>query len=294
MECGAGLASVDRSRAIELAGKTVLVTGATRGIGLETARELSALGAHVVLGVRDIVRGAEIANEFERAGGRANVLAIDLSSLGSVEEAASRFLASYPALDVLVNNAGTLATKRTLTAEGYELTWATNFLGLFALTNALLPALCAASEPRVVNVSSAAHNAGKMVWDDLERANRYTGFGAYAQSKLALNLYTREFAVRHPDIAMNAVHPGAIATDIWRGLPGFVRTILGRMLPSPSNGALPVIRLASSDDVRGVSGRYFDRLRETAPSKAAQHTDDARRLWEYAAKICAVAGEAAA
>lgn len=294
MECDAGLALAHRRRAIELAGKTVLVTGATRGIGLETARELSALGAHVVLGVRDIVRGAEIANAFERAVGRANVLAIDLASLASIEEAASRFRASYAALDVLVNNAGIIATKRKLSPDGHELTWATNFLGLFALTDALLPVLCAASEPRVVNVSSAAHAAGKIAWDDLERERRYAGFGAYAQSKLALNLYTREFAVRHPHIAMNAVHPGAIATDIWRGLPGFVRAILGRMLPSPIDGALPVIRLASSDDVRGVSGRYFDRLRETAPSKAAQNTGDARRLYDYAEHTCSTSGEAAA
>lgn len=294
MECGARHALAQRRRAIELAGKTVLVTGATRGIGLETARELCALGAHVVLGVRDIVRGAEIANELEETGGRANVLAIDLASLASVRQAAARFHASYATLDVLVNNAGILATKRSTSPEGHELTWATNFLGLFALTDALLPALSAASEPRVVNVSSAAHNAGKIAWDDLERTRRYAGFGAYAQSKLALNLYTREFAARHPHIAMNAVHPGAIATDVWRGLPGFVRAILGRVLPSPSNGALPVIRLASSDDVRGVSGRYFDRLRETAPSNAAQNADDARRLYDYAAAMCAISDEAAA
>ncbi len=294
MECGAGPALAHRRRAIELAGKTVLITGATRGIGLETARELSALGAHVVLGVRDIVRGAEIANELERSGGRANVLAIDLASLASVREAAARFRASYPTLDVLVNNAGIITIKRGTSPDGHELMWATNFLGLFALTQALLPLLSAASEPRVVNVSSSAHSSGKLTWDDLERTKRFAIFGAYAQSKLALNLYTREFAARHPHIATNAVHPGAIATDIWRGFPGVVRTILGRMLPSPSTGALPLIRLASSDDVRGVSGRYFDRLRETAPSKASQNTDDARRLWEYAEQTCAISDEAAA
>ncbi len=272
----------ERRRTIELAGKTVLVTGATSGIGREAARELAALGAHVILGVRDIVRGAELANEIERASGRANVLHLDVASLASIRDAAARFRAAYPVLDVLINNAGMLATKRAESVDGYELTWATNFLGLVALTQALLPALEAAAEPRVINVSSAAHNAGRLAWDDLERRKRYAGFGAYAQSKLAVNLYTREFARRHPHIAANAVHPGAIATDIWRGLPAIVRAILGRMLPDAGRGAAPLVRLASSDDVRGVSGCYFDRLRQTAPSLASTNPDDAKRLWEYA------------
>jgi len=283
-----------RARGIGLAGKTVLVTGATSGIGREAARQLAAQDAHVVLGVRDIVRGADLANEIERSGGRANVLALDVSSFASVRAAADRFRASYSTLDVLINNAGILATKRAQSVDGHELTWATNFLGIVALTHALLPAIEGAPEPRIVNVGSAAHNAGRIAWDDLERTKRYTGFGAYAQSKLALNLYTREFAARYPGICANVVHPGAIATDVWRGLPAIVRAILGRMLPSAASGAAPLVRLAASDDVRGVSGRYFDRLRETAPSKASQNAGDARRLWEYAAHTCALPGDPAA
>ncbi|GAC1443726.1 MAG: SDR family oxidoreductase [Vulcanimicrobiaceae bacterium] len=281
-------------RFIGLTDKVVLVTGATSGIGRAAACQLAALGAHVILGVRDVVRGVEVADGIERDGGRANVLALDVASLASVRDAAERFRASYPTLDVLVNNAGILATKRRESADGHELTWATNFLGLVALTQALVPALARASEPRVVNVSSAAHNAGRLAWDDLERTRRYRGFAAYAQSKLALNLYTREFAVRYPHIAANAVHPGAIATDVWRGLPAIVRGVLGRALPDASRGAVPLVRLAASDDVRGRSGRYFDRLRETAPSKASRNDDDARRLFAYALQTCGDAEIAAA
>ncbi len=222
--------------------------------------------------MRDVKRGAEFANEIERSGGRANVLALDVSSFASVRAAAERFRASYPTLDVLVN--------------------------LVALTHALLPALEAAleaaPEPRVINVGSSAHNAGRIALDDLERAKRYTGFEAHAQSKLALNLYTREFAARYPAICANVVHPGAIATDVWRGLPAIVRAILGRMLPSAASGAAPLVRLATSGDVRGVSGRYFDRLRETAPSESSQNPDDARRLWAYAASACAIQDDPAA
>ncbi len=261
----------------------MLVTGAAGGIGLETARALATLGAHVILGVRDVVRGAEVADAIARDGGRANVLAIDLSSLHSVRAAAARFCAAYPSLDVLVNNAGIVARERTASADGHELTWATNFLGVYALTRALLPALASAPEPRVVNVGSAAHAVGRLDWTDLEyERKRFAGFAAYAQSKLALVLYTREFSRRYPSVMANVVHPGAIATRIWREMPPLVRGALALVLPSPARGAVPVIRLTSADDIRATTGRYFDRLREAEPARAARDDADARRLWDYA------------
>jgi len=267
-----------------MSGKTVLVTGATGGIGLETARALARMGAAVVIGARDSVRGQAVVDGIHREGGRAELLEIDMASFASVRRAAERFQGSHPRLDVLVNNAGIAARERRLTADGHEVTWQTNFLGGFLLTKLLLPALKRTAGPRVVNVSSQAHRSTRMDWDNLELERGYGGFKAYANTKLAQVLFTRELARREPGIAVNAVHPGAIATGIWRAAPKFAQWILGLVLPPPGKGARPVVRLASSPDLDGVTGRYFNKLREADPAPAAANDADAARLWEIAEK----------
>jgi NAD(P)-dependent dehydrogenase (short-subunit alcohol dehydrogenase family) len=263
-----------------MAGKTVLVTGATSGIGRETARALVRMGAEVVVGARDVVRGQAVVDELARGGGRVELLPIDLGSFASVREAVRRFSAAHPALDALVNNAGVALRDRRLSVDGHELTWQTNFLGAFLLTRLLLPALAKAPKPRVVNVSSEAHRSARLDWSDLELERGYGAFRAYANSKLALILFTRELARREPTLAANALHPGAIATGIWRAAPAFARWIIALVLPSPEKGARPVVRLAAAPELDGVSGRYFDKFREAAPSAAARNDSDAARLWE--------------
>ena len=268
-------------RLSHLNGKIVLITGATSGIGLEAARSIAALGAHVVVGARSAARGAAVVDEIRAHGGSAELLEIDVASLASVARAAAEFKAKHSHLDVLVNNAGIIAGKRKLSPDGHELTWATNFLGLAALTRALVPKLEAADATRVVNVSSAAHASGRIAWDDLELAHGYRSWRAYAQSKLAVNLWTRAFAKRYPKIDANAMHPGAIATNIWGVLPGFAQALVARVLPPASKGAIPVVRLATSDDVAGVSGHYFNKLIDAPHAPAARSDDDAERLWAY-------------
>jgi NAD(P)-dependent dehydrogenase (short-subunit alcohol dehydrogenase family) len=268
-------------RLATLDGKVVLITGATSGIGLEAARAIAALGAHVVVGARSAARGTAVVDEIRANGGSAELLEIDLASLESVARAAAEFKRKHPRLDVLVNNAGIIAGKRKLSPDGHELTWATNFLGLAALTRALVPALEAADAPRVVNVSSAAHTSGRMAWNDLELERGYQGLRAYAQSKLAVNLWTRAFAKRYAKIDANAMHPGAIATNIWSTLPAFAQALIARVLPPASKGAIPVVRLATSDDVAGVSGHYFNKLQDAPHAPAARNDDDAERLWTY-------------
>jgi NAD(P)-dependent dehydrogenase (short-subunit alcohol dehydrogenase family) len=263
---------------------TVLVTGATGGIGLEAARALARMGAEVVVGARDVVRGQAVVDELARAGGRAELLPIDLGSFASVREAARRFAAAHPALDVLVNNAGVVLRDRRLSVDGHELTWQTNFLGAFLLTRLLLPALAKAPKPRVVNVSSDAHRSARLDWSDLELERGYGAYRAYANSKLALILFTRELARREPTLAANALHPGAIATGIWRPAPAFARWVIAIVLPSAEKGARPVVRLASAPELDGVSGRYFNKLREANPTAAARNDSDAARLWEVAEK----------
>ena len=247
-----------------------MVTGGSSGIGRAVARRFAAAGARVL--VADL-RPPPEDFDFHRA---------DVSREGEVAELLDLARRKYGRLDVLVNNAGIIAMKRRVNADGHELTWATNFLGLVALTRALQGPLEAATGARVVNVSSRAQKGGRIAWDDLELERGYTSWRAYAQSKLAVVLWTREFAKRYPHLAANAMHPGAIATNIWNVLPGFARALVARILPPATKGAAPVVRLATSPDVEGVSGRYFDRYKDVPPSPAALVDADGVRLWSYA------------
>ncbi len=257
--------------------KTILVTGAGSGIGLETVRMLTQGGGRVVAGVRDARRASELRAAL---GSDVELFECDVSSLGSIEAAAAAFVREHRALDVLVNNAGVAVVgKRRCSADGYELTWATNVLGPFALTDRLLPALLAADSPRVVNVGSTAHRYGKLDWDDLEfERSRFRGGRAYANSKLALMLFTRELARRQPRITTTCVHPGGIATGIWRDLPALPRALLMRMLPPPSRGAVPVLRAVVAPEL--ATATYFHGMRERPPARAALDDRDAQRLWE--------------
>ena len=264
-------------------GKTVLVTGATSGIGLETVRTLARRRIRTIVGARDQTRGQAVVDQIAGEGLTAELLVIDLSSFVSVRKAAAILATRHPRLDALVNNAGIVVRQRRLSVDGHELTWATNFLGPFLLTHLLLPQLKAAPQPRVVNVSSQAHRGGRIDWSDLELSRGYRPLRAYANSKLALVLFTRELARREASIAANALHPGVIATNIWRAAPAVIHWILTLVLPSAAKGAAPVVRLAAAPELDGVSGRYFDRFREVPPSPAARSDADAARLWETAA-----------
>jgi NAD(P)-dependent dehydrogenase (short-subunit alcohol dehydrogenase family) len=268
--------------------RTVLITGATGGIGRETARALAKMGANVVIGARDPTRGRATVDEIARSGGKAEFLAIDLASFASVRSAADRFVAAHPVLDVLVNNAAIVVRTRRVTEDGHELQWQVNFLSAFLLTNLLLDRLRAAAKPRVVNVSSDAYRVGRLQWDDLEmERGRYSGFRAYANTKLALVLFTRELARREPRVIATALHPGTAATEIWRSSPKALQAILRLVLPRPKTAARLVVRLASATDLAGTSGRYFDKSRESEPAPAARSDADAVRLWEAAAAATA-------
>lgn len=266
-----------------MTGRTVLVTGATGGIGLETARALAKMGANVVIGARDPTRGRETVDEIARSGGRAEFLAIDLASFASVRQAAARFAEGHSTLDVLVHNAGTASRTRQVTVDRHELVWQVNFLSPFLLTSLLLDRLRAAGNARVINVSSEAHRVGRLRWEDLEmERGRYSGFGAYANSKLAMILFTRELARRNPGITAVAVHPGPIATGIWRSSPKWLQAILRVVLPRPEVGARPVVRLVSASGLSKSTGCYFEKMREAEPAPAGRNEQEAVRLWEAA------------
>lgn len=236
----------------------------------------------MIVAVRDAARGAAVVQELAAAGGEAELLVADLASYTSVRQAATKFLERHSALDVLVNNAGTVTRHRQVTGDGHERMWQTNFLGHVLLTRLLLGALRRGASPRIVNVSSEAHRSGRIPWDDPELSQGFRPLRMYAQSKLAQVLYTRELARREPAIAVTALHPGAIWTGIWKPAPAPLRWLLRLWLAPTHKGAPPVVRLAVATDVAGRSGVYFNRWKEEAPAPQAQDDAAAARLWDLA------------
>lgn len=248
----------------DLTGKTCLVTGATAGIGRAAAEALARLGAGIVLGVRDRSRGEKACLEITNATGNreVDVLPMDLSSQASIREAGRSFRESHRALHVLVNNAGVWRQKRQVSAEGVEVTWATNVLGYFLLSQELLPVLRAAGPARIVNVASQF--AGELDLTDVEFERRkYEGRTAYAQSKQADRMLTWAFARRleGTPVTANAMHPGFVSTELFGkagGLLGSAASVLARLQARrPAEGADTVVWLAASGDVEGRSGLFW-------------------------------------
>lgn len=264
----------------ELQGKVVLVTGAGAGIGRETARALARKGAHVLAAARSQERVQPLLDELARDGHSAEALVMDLASLKSVRSAAESVAAKHPRLHALVNNAGIWSGKRTVTADGYEHTWAVNVLAPFLLTELLLEPLRSA-KGRVVNVSSREHENGRMNWADLQHEK---GFGArkvYQQSKLALTMLTNELARREVGrLTANSLHPGIIATELFRNFPGFIRFWINLLMRTPEDGAQPQIKLASAPEFESVTGRYYRRFKETKPHELVLDKAAAARLWD--------------
>ncbi len=265
-----------------LAGKTALVTGAAAGIGRITALALARQGAHVLVAARGEPRAQPVVNEITGTGGSAAPLAVDLASLTSVRAAANRVLEDNPRLHILVNNAGIWAGSRSVTTDGIELTFAVNTLAPFLFTNLLLSALKEAGKARVVNVSSREHYGGKINWDDIQHKNNYGARRAYQQSKLALTMLTHELAkrVEGTGLTANSLHPGVIATDLFRNMPGFVQFFIRLLMRSPEDGAAPQIKLATDPAFDGVTGRYFNRFSEARPHVLALNEAARKRLWQ--------------
>ena len=271
-----------------------LVTGANAGIGLETARGLAHLGATVVMVCRNEQRGNKALTDIQSETDNANLhlLFADLSSQKQIDAMANDFLGRFDRLDVLINNAGVFLPRLELTEDGIESTFAINHLAYFLLAHRLLDILKQTPQTRIINVSSNAHRSGKIDFNSFEGKNGYNGFAAYAQSKLANVLFTYEFARRFGDtgISCNALHPGVVATNIARHGFSFF-TIFFRLFSPfflrPASGALTSLHVATSTELAGVTGKYFDDQKEVRSSLLSYDTDLAQSLWE---KSCTMTG----
>jgi retinol dehydrogenase 12 len=267
----------------DLDGRTFLVTGANTGIGRATAHDLARRGARVVLATRSEEKTRPVIDEMVHDTGNDELehLALDLADLDSVRAAAEAFLARDQPLHVLINNAG-VAGQRGVTAQGFELAFGINHLGHFLLTTLLLERLRQSAPARVVNVSSDSHYRPKEIeWDALRRPTKtVTGMDEYGVSKLCNVLFTQELARRIPDteVAAHAVHPGVIASDIWRRVPWPVRPIMTRFMKSTEEGATTSLWCATSPDLDGRSGRFYVDCAEKDPNRIAT-PDLAAELW---------------
>lgn len=274
-------------------GKTVLITGASAGIGLHTAIGLAKLGAEVVMVGRDERRTAEAASLVKAQTGNQSIsyLLADLSSMREVRKLASEFKSKYQNLDVLVNNAGAMFLRRKTTVDGYERTFALNHLNYFLLTNSLLDMLKAQPKARIVNVSSNAHYRGHIHFDDLHSEKRFfNGMFAYSDSKLANVLFTYELArrLKGTNVTANCLHPGFVASNFALNNGVVVKTFMAFMWHRLTNeqGARTSIYLASSPDVEGVSGKFFNyNTKEKRSSSESYDETVAKRLWEASEKM---------
>jgi NAD(P)-dependent dehydrogenase (short-subunit alcohol dehydrogenase family) len=265
-------------------GKVAIVTGSNTGIGKATALGLARQGARVVLAVRDVAKGeaarAEIVLQAQNED--VVVMPLDLGDFGAIRGFAAAFLSRFPRLDVLVNNAGVTTRKRATTKDGLEVTFGVNHVGTALLTQELLPILKESAPSRVVVVSSDLHYRGKMQWDDLQQTHgRFRGLAAYNQSKLANVLYTNALARRleGTGVTVNALHPGVVATELTRDYPKPIMALFKVFLWTPERGAECSLHVATSPELAGTTGAYFERSRQKPPSREARDVAQQERLW---------------
>jgi NAD(P)-dependent dehydrogenase (short-subunit alcohol dehydrogenase family) len=274
-------------------GKTVVITGATSGIGEVAADRLAAKGARIVFIARDKARGEETLKHLRAIAPGAEHAAYyaDLSKISEMKRVSAEIAAAEPKIDVLINNAGALFNTRKVSADGLEMTFAVNHMAYFVVTNLLRPRM--GEGARVVSTSSDAHKGAKLNFEDLQSERGYSGFGVYGRSKLCNILFTRELArrLKGTGVTANCLHPGFVATrfgDQSGGIVSFAVRAAKNFALTPEQGAETIIYLASSPDLADVTGGYFYKSKIAMPTKEAQNDADAKRLWDVSAKISGV------
>ncbi len=263
--------------------KTILITGATDGIGKQTALELARQGHHLLIHGRSPARGEETVQEILRTTKNPNIefLRADFASLSDVRQLAALVTEQYPRLDVLLNNAGVFMKQRTLTVDGFETTFQVNYLLHFLLTNLLLDLLRTSAPSRIVHVSSGTHRSGSIEWDNLQGERQYSGYDAYSRSKLANILFAYALADRlqGTNVTSNALHPGVISTKLLHaGWGGVGRT-------DASRGAETTVYAAVAPELDGVTGRFLDNRRISQSSNTTHDQKLQNKLWDVSAQM---------
>jgi NAD(P)-dependent dehydrogenase (short-subunit alcohol dehydrogenase family) len=277
-----------------LQGKVVVLTGGTSGIGEASALKLAALGARLVLVARDPQRAESILKRLQ-PGVKHTAHIADLSLLVETKRVAQEIAAAEPRIDVLINNAGVMSAERQLTADGLELTFATNHLAYFVLTQALLPRLLASAPARIINTASEVHRGAHLDFADLQSEKRYSSYGVYGKSKLANVLFTRELARRLAStrVTVNCLHPGVVASRFAQprngkgGDPASASYLASQGIP-PEKSAESIVYLASSPDLAQTTGQYFNQSRLSTPSEEAQDDTTAKKLWEESEQLAGI------
>lgn len=278
---------------MELAGKVCVVTGSNSGIGKETALALAGMGATVVMVVRNQEKGQKALDEIVAETGNRSVslMLCDMSSMASVRSFAAEFKKKYTSLNVLINNAGAEFVKRQVTSEGFEQTFAVDYLAPFLLTHELLDLLQASAPSRIINVSSGLAKNGKVDYDDLQNEKNYKGMKAYSNAKLMLTMFTYALSRRlaGSGVTANVLMPGFVATNLGKNSgsrsSALMFTLVRPMQISAKKGAETSVYLASSDEVTNVSGKCFSKKKEATTCTASYDVDSQERLWVETTKM---------
>ncbi|CAF0995457.1 unnamed protein product [Brachionus calyciflorus] len=285
---------------VGLDGKTVIITGANTGIGRETALDMARRGARVILACRDLDKALQTADDIRKESGNGNVFVeiLDLASFESIRKFSSKINSQEDRIDILINNAGIMMCPKWKTKDGYEMQFGVNHLGHFLLTNLLLDKIKQSGPSRIINVSSRAHEKGKMNWDDLNSENSYEPQEAYRQSKLCNVLFTRELAKRleGTNVSTHSLHPGVVRTELGRYFGetyGFKASIFKFLFypiamwffKTPVEGAQTTIYCAVEENMSGLNGAYFSDCKPKQLLSHALNDNDARKLWYLSEKM---------
>jgi len=275
---------------MSMEGKICIITGANSGIGKATAIDLAKMNATIVMMCRSKERGEEAQKEIIELTGnkKVDLFLCDLSSQESIRKFVSEFKSKYQKLHILINNAGVMLSKRGVSVDGFEMNFAVNHLAPFLLTNLLLDALKNSAPSRIINVSSAAHRMAKMDFDDLQSEKmKYRLMKIYGASKLALMLFSYELSRRleGTSVTVNTLHPGLVNTNLGQDQSSFSQGFGKLFFKKPEKGAETSIYLASSQEVEGITGKYFAKKQQKQSSEESYNEDYAKRLWKLSAEM---------